>query len=127
MNYKLFILLFTLITYHSAQLITPNTCSSLGENAPLTERDCQIYVLKIGFCCYLTITNEEIDPNKPGDIITIKKQACIFANSKDPNERQNLVNSLQHLGKEVLIECSGQNHAFSLAGIILILIIILNT
>lgn len=124
MKYSFIIVSLFLVPYYLSQLAKPNECSTLGSNAPLEERDCQIFLLKKGFCCFLTVTIEKTDIST-GDLITTKEHSCIYAPSKDPNERQNIVNSLNYLGNEILIECISRICSLSF-GVFLLFITLLN-
>lgn len=80
--------------------IIPNQCGSLGDNEPLQARDCQVFTLSKGYCCYLTITKNEGEE-------TIQRSACIVSPNNNPKKKAELINSYSYLEGDVLIECEG--------------------
>ena len=84
--------------------IIPNQCGSLGDNEPLQARDCQVFTLNQGYCCYLTITKNEGEEK-------IRRSACIVSPNNNPKKKAELINSYSYLEGDVLIECSGNNRS----------------
>lgn len=112
----IFYILSIISRFNCAKELTEfnNTCSGLGINSPTTTRDCQVYVLDKGYCCYIEITQQKK-----------QRKSCRFVENLKTKYLREIRDQLteEYEADDISIECNSK--IYNIKYIIFLLVMLL--